>query len=260
VLVRRQPLPPRLARLAQSADLVGRVDLLDDDMVYTFCYGLFRPRVCVTLGLANLLGDDELLAVLRHEAHHSHYHEPLRILISRTIASGLFFLPVAGALRNAFLAGKEVAADRAAVAAGDDLSLARALVKMLHTDCPSWPAGVLAIGSLSPTELRLHRLLRPAAVRPVRPRPWDWLISATLLAGVVGFSHGAAAAVGAAPVQAACATRIDAGVVVSLPATVATTEFGATPSCGAIDGQQRSWGCGPAAVPDAPSAGDFVAQ
>ena len=226
VLGRTRAADDRLTALARRAGLGGRLELVDDDAVYTFCYGFLRPRVCVTSGLASLLADDELAAVLRHEAHHLRHRDPLKMLLGRTVASALFFLPVAGALRNSFLAGKEICAD---ADAGTDLALARALVKMLRSERPAWPAGVLAIGAFSPTEARLERLIRPEAARLALPSAVDWIVSLALVAGIFGFSVGAAAASQAAPLQEACAVGAARAARAPAPTTLPVLEAVARP-------------------------------
>ena len=222
VLARTLPASPRMERLAVAAGLSGRVDLVDDGAVYTFCYGLRAPRVAVSRGLERLLDDDELLAVLRHEAHHAAFRDPLKILFSRTLASSLFFLPLAGALRNAFLAEKEICADGDARRSGDDMDLAKALVKMIGGEQPTWPAGVLAIGAFSPTEARIQHLLEPEESPTALPSATDWIVSAALAAGIFGFSVGAAAA---APEPGQATSCMTAGNLASqMVATAATTE------------------------------------
>jgi Zn-dependent protease with chaperone function len=216
VLVGRVRRDPRLDRLAAACGLAGKLDLVDDEAVFTFCYGLRRPRVCVSAGLAAMLSDAELAAVLRHEAHHLRHHDPLKILTSRALSSGLFFLPLAGALHDAYLAAKELCADMDATADGDELPLASALVKLLSARRPAWPAGVLAVGSFSPTEARLRRLVQPAVARPELPSVNDWLISAAIVAGIFGFSQGAVSAAVVEPLQSEC-TAPPAPVSAALP-------------------------------------------
>jgi Zn-dependent protease with chaperone function len=206
VLVGRTTIPPHVAAAAAAAGLGGAVDVVADDAVYTFCYGLFRPRVCLSTALVRLLRPDELLAVLRHEAHHARHRDPAKILVARTVASALFFLPLAAALRNGFLAGKEICADADATAHDSALALPRALVKMLQAKRPIWPAGVLAIGALSPTEARIQHLLEPEAVRSTLPSAVDWIVSAALVAGIFGFSYGSAAAHAEGTIQTSCST------------------------------------------------------
>lgn len=208
VLAARLPALPAVVAGAAGPGLDGRLDVIDDDHAFTFCHGLVRPRVCLTTGLAALLAPDELAAVLRHERHHVRYHDPLKILIGRTIASGLFFLPLAGLLRNGYLAGKELSADADAAAGSGDGPLARALVKLLGAARPRWPAGVLAVGAFSPTEARLQQLIEPHRVPRTLPPAMDWIASAALVAGLFGFSFGAAAARTTAPIEAACAPAL----------------------------------------------------
>jgi Zn-dependent protease with chaperone function len=223
LLARRQPLDGRTARLARRAGLDGRLDLIADRAAYTFCYGLLAPRVCLSTGLATLLEDDELLAVLLHEAHHRRHGDPLKILLGRVVASGLFFLPLAGALRNSFLAGKEIYADADAAAHGGELPLARALVKLLQADRPRWPEGVLAVGAFSPTEARLERLLSSGTMRPRLPSAADWILTAALIAGIYGFSFGAQAAASTPPVRRDCASVASvASAMARPPVPVAT--------------------------------------
>lgn len=207
VLADRRPMSADLAAIAASAGLANRLDLVADRHAFTFCHGLVRPRVCVSSGLVAMLSPTELGAVLRHERHHLRFHDPLKILAGRTLACALFFLPLAGQLRNGYLAGKELAADADAAGAGD-LALASALCKLLGADRPVWPAGVLAIGALSPTEARLRHLIEPARVPRTLPTPMDWIVSAAVVAGVFGFSYGAAAARRSAPIESACAPAL----------------------------------------------------
>lgn len=221
VLARRLPTGPRVARIARRAGLQGRVTRIDGDEAYAFCYGYVSPRVCLSRGLADLLDDAELEAVLRHEAHHARYRDPLKILVCRTLASALFFLPLAGALRNGYLAGKELCADVDA-ACGDGFPLARALLKLLDASRPEWPAGVLAIGALSPTEIRLEHLLADDAPRALLPAPADWIATAALVAGLFGFSHGAAAQA-ATDAPASCGST--AAVAAHVPGTVGEPGF-----------------------------------
>jgi hypothetical protein len=184
--------PSAVRQAAASAGLTD-LDVVADGRAFVFCYGYMAPRVCISTALCALLSNEELGAVLRHEAHHVRHRDPLRILVGRTFASGLFFLPAGGALRNGFLTGKEICADREAIAAGDALALPRALVKMLGAERPQWPAGVLAVGAMTPTEARIHSLLDEGAPDTL-PRVMDWIATVAVVAGIFGFSIGSAAA------------------------------------------------------------------
>lgn len=173
---RRQPLPAGLASLAEELNLAGRLVLVTDEQPYTFAQGLVRPRIWLSSGLLELLDQAELRAVLRHEQHHVRQRDPLRVLFSRSLARLLFFLPLAGMLRDAFLVAKEVEAD---VASQADGPLAAALLKLLQSEaCLPAGANLAAIGPVDATPARLERLLQAGLARPranARLRRQLWL-------------------------------------------------------------------------------------
>jgi Zn-dependent protease with chaperone function len=117
-------------RVAGQASVgVRSTVLIDEARPQAFCAGLLHPRVYISTGALEVLGPDELDAVLAHEAHHVHRRDPLRILIAGTLAEALFFLPALRRLSGRYEALSELAADQAAVAkANDRRPLARALL------------------------------------------------------------------------------------------------------------------------------------
>ena len=151
------PLSGPLSMLARRLDLDGRVLLVDDADAYAFTQGLMYPRIWLSTAMVDLLDEDELTAVLQHERHHLLQRDPLRVWLSRAVAQGLFFVPAAAALRNAYLLAKEMEADAASKA---DAALAGALLKLLRqgSTLPAY-ANVAAIGPLDATTLRIERLL-----------------------------------------------------------------------------------------------------
>ena len=78
-------------------------------------------------GLAASLADDELDAVLAHEAEHARRRDPLRRLAGRAAAEVLFWLPLVNWWSRGRLEDAELAADRAAIRRVGRPSLARAL-------------------------------------------------------------------------------------------------------------------------------------
>lgn len=118
--------------IALRAAPVGpaRTMLFSDDRPQAFCAGLVRPRVYLSDATLELLGADELQAVLAHEAHHARYGDPLRIFIARMLCDALFFLPVLRRLSVRYAALAELAADAAAVrhSRNDPRALASALL------------------------------------------------------------------------------------------------------------------------------------
>lgn len=157
-LRQREVVPaPALQQLFASLALPNRVRLVKDTSAFAFAAGLWRPSIWLSQGMVDLLSGEELAAVLRHERHHVQQRDPLRVLLARTLAASLFFLPVASALLHVFLDAKENEADEAAGAAPD---LAAALLKLVRAGT-SFPAraGLVAMDS-SPTVGRIQRLLR----------------------------------------------------------------------------------------------------
>ncbi len=166
---RQQPLPPDLAGLTEALALSHRVTLVEDVEAYAFAAGLARPRIWLSSGLVALLDEAELAAVLRHERHHVQRRDPLRVLLARSLAHGLFFLPAAGALRDLYMEAKEREAD---AASGANHALAAALLKLLRAGSLA-PAGAsLAPARSAATAGRIRRLLdgEPAA------QPLDWAL------------------------------------------------------------------------------------
>jgi Zn-dependent protease with chaperone function len=220
------PVPPRLARLAEEVGLAGRIDCVSGPITTPFCYGFIQPRVCVPLALLELLGDSELKAVLRHESHHVQRRDPLKIWLSRALARGLYFLPLAGDLRDSYMAAKEIAADEVTVQA-DGVALASALVKMLAVGVPrpepaipslspvGMPmaalgdvslAGLISVTRESPnqTEARIRRLIDGRPIQLTLPSLSRVVLSAIIIATIFAVSFTNLSAATVMPVDYEC--------------------------------------------------------
>jgi len=156
-LARRERLQPAgLAGLVDALHLAGRVTLIEDTAPYAFAAGLLRPRIWLSTGLLDLLDEAELAAVLRHERHHLRRRDPLRVLMARSLAHGLFFVPAAAALRNLYLEAKEREADTASGASHD---LAAALLKLVRAGAHLPARANLAAASAGSAAGRIGHLL-----------------------------------------------------------------------------------------------------
>ena len=123
-----------IRRLRAGLPIVGpgpgkRTSVIDDDRPLAFCSGLLRPTVYLSRGTVAALNQPELRAVLAHEEHHARRRDPLRLLIARSLADGLFFLPALRQIARRYAALAEIAADEAAVRnSGSPAPLAAALL------------------------------------------------------------------------------------------------------------------------------------
>ena len=158
--------PSRLVRLTAELGLSSHMLALATDVPLAFCFGLLRPRICISTGLAETLTDNELKAVLLHEDHHRRHLDPLRGLLAEVLAATFFFLPIASELRDWFLTTTELKADRHAARVVGRPSLAGALHKII-THPRAIRLSVPGIAGLSATEARIAELLgdHPATLR-----------------------------------------------------------------------------------------------
>lgn len=182
----RKP-PARLRPLLRACQVqLEQVVYLDLATPHAFCLGFWRARIWLTAGLVNGLTDEELTAVIAHEAYHCRRRDPLRLVISRTLQAAFFFLPLAADLAKLAELQQEVAADRAAVAhIGDDLPLLCAVQKLLTGGIKSSSLPSAPLIQFNVTEARLRRLVYPSAACP-----FDWckaLARCTLNLSVVFF-------------------------------------------------------------------------
>ncbi len=193
--------PERLGTLAASLGIAARLDLARSAEPLAFAYGLLRPRLLLSTALLDALDDHELEAVLRHERSHMRGLDPLRILLVRALSVPLRLLPGAGGLADAYLCRRELDADRAAVdGMGGELPLASALHRLL-TDHGRPGLTELAVGALSPTDVRIDRLLGTGSTsRSLLRAPSTLhvilfnLIAVAVLCLLLVTAHGAASA------------------------------------------------------------------
>ncbi len=153
---------PGVARAAQCCGLENVREV--DQSVTAFCCGLFRPVIVVGSVLARTLDDDELEAVLHHEAAHARRHDPAGLLLGRSLSRLLFFLPCIADLIRHHEAVIEIEADRRALSYTKRKALVGALLKT--ASCPAVEGKDIAVGTFDPTADRLEHL-----ATGTRPRP-----------------------------------------------------------------------------------------
>ena len=182
LVARRVTTPRRVARAARQLQLAGRVDVVADVRPFSFCYWFRDPRICVSTALVRRLDDDELRAVLIHERYHLRHRDPLRVVIARYFAAGLYVVPVVDELATFYALQKEIAADDDAVRHVGVAPLAGALYKLLP-DAPDREFGLLMpVTGLSVTEARIDRLVGGLDI-PLKLTPAGVVLSAGALLG-----------------------------------------------------------------------------
>lgn len=165
----RAPIDEIVARL----DIEGRVQVVEYATPEAFCYGLFRPRICLTTPLLDLLSSAELEAVLRHERHHLRRYDPLRTLIWTVVSNMFWWLD--DHAHQAYLL-RELAADRAVIDEQGRTPLASALFKLLAVpNAHQLSRPDFAVSGLSVTDARIDQLLHPEQVVAPRLLVWQWL-------------------------------------------------------------------------------------
>ncbi|HZA76483.1 MAG TPA: M56 family metallopeptidase [Acidimicrobiales bacterium] len=147
-----------VADVAARVGLAGRVEVVDDRDRFSFTYGVVRPRVVVSRGLVAALSPEELAAVLHHERYHVGNWDTLKVMVARAAPAAFFFLPALGHLRDRYLAGRELAADRRAIDAAGGRPLAAALHQALER--PAWASfgAAAAVGGSEFLAMRVEQL------------------------------------------------------------------------------------------------------
>jgi Zn-dependent protease with chaperone function len=161
--------PKSLAQVARQIGLAGRVVLVDAGDSFSFVYGVMTPRVVVSRGLLERATDEELCAVLEHERYHVRNIDPLKTAIVRVLSETLFILPALESLRTRYLSGRELAADRRAVALCGRRPLAGALLKVVGG--PDWSemGGAAAIATPDLLDVRVVQLETGSEPKPEAP-------------------------------------------------------------------------------------------
>ncbi|WP_208879798.1 M56 family metallopeptidase [Streptomyces armeniacus] len=175
---------PAAARDASSRlRMAGRVTVVRDQRPFALTYGLIRPRVLISCGLLEILDPVELDAVLAHEREHVRSRDPLKAALVRVLVGRYFFLPLFRHLGERYTDGRELAADRRAVAAYGVPAVAGALLKVVET--PRWASATpaAAMGAAGLLDARIGQLETGDAA-PVRSLGF-FRLSASIAGAVV---------------------------------------------------------------------------
>ena len=135
----------------------GRIRVVDGLPNPAFTTGWWRPKVYVARDLAQRLTQDELVAVLAHEAEHVRRRDPLRLFGLRALAGVLFWLPTIRRLADDLSDEAEITADDAA-ARQHALPLASASLRLAGANVDATEPAV----GFQRTDLMVRRIRRLA--------------------------------------------------------------------------------------------------
>jgi hypothetical protein len=165
----RRPVPPIMHNEAAALSCAARLDAVAGEEAFAVTYGLFRPRILVSTGLAVALTRAEIGAVLAHELEHLRHRDPLRLLAARLFAAWGCYLPASWWLADRAALGHELGADRAAAGRVGRAVLAGALLKLASV--PTCPAIAAANPEGNGSRSLEARVTQLEAGRPPRQRP-----------------------------------------------------------------------------------------
>lgn len=166
--------------VATRNPLLARARVVDHAVPLAYCLPGLRPRVVLSSGVLALLTDQELRAVLEHEAAHVDQRHDLVVLPFVALRATF---PVLRAVRTAQaevgLLVEMLADDRAARRHPRE-ALARALYKVGAAQVPV--GGLGAAGETGPVLLRAQRLLHPLPPLPLAARLGVLVLTACVFA------------------------------------------------------------------------------
>lgn len=172
LISKRTSAPSKLNKVVGKLGLQTEIAVVVSRKQYCFCYGLLKPRICVSTSLLKRLTIPELTAVLLHETYHVKNYDPLKILLGKTAAAMFFFIPTFKEIHRHYTFSKEIAADKTAIACGYKTSLTNALDKLLTTKSPSYSlvAGLSESSDLEKRIFLLTETREKLAFQPSLPR------------------------------------------------------------------------------------------
>lgn len=174
-------MPAKLKNLAISLSLGNKVDVVEDKSLFSFCAGIFSPRIIITTSLVESLSERELEAVLLHEKAHLKARDPLKLLFGKTISVIFFFLPIFKELYKNMNATNEILADRFAMQHQKDNSYLRTALRKILVIPQVELKTVPSISHPDYLEIRIHRLVNPAVTKNFGVSLRNLLISASFI-------------------------------------------------------------------------------
>lgn len=146
-----------------------RMMIIEHTSPIAFTMGMWSPLVIVSTGLMELLDEDELEAVIHHEAFHQMHRDPLRMFVLSLLASVMWYMPIMRWSKQQYNIIREVLADHYAIQRlGTAAHLGSALLKMLKQGKTSrMPFAYVSFADTS-INYRIRQLLEPETDIPMK--------------------------------------------------------------------------------------------
>lgn len=176
MLANKTDMPLKVAKTIDTLGLQGKVVLVRDGGLFSFCYGLFPfiPKsknlvIVVSSGLVSSLTGKELEAVLLHEQSHLMSGDPIKVLMGKTLSSMFFFLPVLRQLHKNAEAVNELLADQWVTSRQQTSVYLRGALKKILAAPQLNLAAASAVSGPDYFEFRVYRLVNPALQHKFTP-------------------------------------------------------------------------------------------
>ncbi|GFZ91002.1 hypothetical protein GCM10008018_41620 [Paenibacillus marchantiophytorum] len=109
------------------------ISVLNDAELFAVTSGMFTPRIIISSCLVKSLSDNELKAVLLHEAYHGIHYHPVKKWFLRRLSHVIMYVPMLKGLTAYYSIWIELLADRYAIEQMRNKTyLASALVKIIN--------------------------------------------------------------------------------------------------------------------------------
>lgn len=169
-----------LALISHDNPVLPGVRVLDHPGAAAYCVPGLRSQVVVSEGALKLLSQDEMAAVLAHEAAHVRERHDLVLLPFAALRRALPWSKVVGDAQSQVELLVEMAADDRARRYCSPRRLATALLRFGTAGAMPTPQGMLGVHANS-LMARVDRLVKPAPELPMRLRYGMLALSVTLL-------------------------------------------------------------------------------
>lgn len=162
LLIKKLKIPRKFRKTLISLNMSGKVILIKDQNLFSFCSGIFSSRIIITTGLILSLTEKELEAVLLHEQAHLDNLDSLKILLGKTISSMFFFLPIFSDLHQNMIAGSELLADKFTLEKQQEGQFLKSAIKKILIHPQVNLNLVPAVANPDYLEIRIRRLVDPS--------------------------------------------------------------------------------------------------